>query len=34
MPPFRIEGVGELIFFRDTEGNVAGAVQYETESWK
>jgi predicted enzyme related to lactoylglutathione lyase len=33
MPPFRIEGVGELIFFRDTEGNVAGAMQYEAESW-
>ena len=33
-PPFRIEGVGELIFFRDTEGNVAGAMQYEMESWK
>lgn len=29
MPPYRIEGVGELIFFQDTEGNVAGAMQYE-----
>ena len=34
MPPFRIEGVGELTFFRDTEGNVAGAMQYESETWK
>jgi predicted enzyme related to lactoylglutathione lyase len=33
MPPFRIEGVGELIFFRDTEGNVAGAMQYERDQW-
>jgi uncharacterized protein len=33
MPPFRIEGVGELSFFRDTEGNIAGAMQYESESW-
>lgn len=33
MPPFRIEGVGELIYFRDTEGNVAGAMQYERETW-
>lgn len=29
MQPFHIEGVGHLIFFRDTEGNVAGAMQYE-----
>ena len=33
MPPFRIEGVGELIFFRDTEGNIAGAMQYESVQW-
>ena len=33
MPPFRIEGVGELMFFRDTEGNVAGAMQYEAGTW-
>ncbi len=33
MPPFRIEGVGELIFFQDTEGNIAGAMQYETQAW-
>lgn len=34
MPPFRIEGVGELIFFQDTEGNIAGAMQYEAEAWR
>ena len=34
MPPFHIEGVGQLIFFRDTEGNVAGAMQYETQAWR
>jgi predicted enzyme related to lactoylglutathione lyase len=28
MPPFTIEGVGDLIFFRDSEGNIAGAMQY------
>lgn len=33
MPPFRIEGVGELTFFRDTEGNIAGAMQYEAVQW-
>lgn len=33
MAPFRIEGVGELIFFQDTEGNIAGAMQYEGEPW-
>ena len=33
MPPFRIEGVGELAFFRDTEGNIAGAMQYEAVQW-
>ncbi len=29
MQPFRIEGVGELIWFEDTEGNLVGAMQYE-----
>ncbi|HVS17587.1 MAG TPA: VOC family protein [Planctomycetota bacterium] len=28
MPPFEIEGVGTLVMFRDTEGNVVGAMQY------
>ena len=29
MAPYHIETVGRLIFFRDTEGNIAGAMQYE-----
>jgi hypothetical protein len=33
MQPFRIEGVGELIFFQDTEGNIGGAMQYEADQW-
>jgi hypothetical protein len=33
MQPFSIEGVGELIFFQDTEGNIAGAMQYERDQW-
>jgi hypothetical protein len=33
MPPFHIEGVGQLIFFQDTEGNIAGAMQYEQVQW-
>ncbi len=28
LPPFRIEGVGTLVMFLDTEGNRAGAMQY------
>ena len=30
MPPYRIEGVGELSYFEDTEGNFVGAMQYES----
>jgi predicted enzyme related to lactoylglutathione lyase len=30
MQPYRIEGVGELIYFEDPEGNFVGAMQYET----
>ena len=29
MQPYRIKGVGELIFFEDTEGNLVGAMQYD-----
>ena len=29
MPPTIIEGVGELIYFKDSEGNIAGAMTYE-----
>ena len=28
MPRVTITGVGDLIFFEDTEGNVTGAMQY------
>jgi len=30
MQPTVLTGVGELIFFRDTEGNVAGAMRYDS----
>jgi predicted enzyme related to lactoylglutathione lyase len=29
MAPMRLEGVGELAYFEDTEGNVVGVMQYE-----
>lgn len=32
MPKTVIAGVGTLIFFEDTEGNVAGAMQYDTQA--
>jgi len=31
MAPFHIPTVGRLIFFRDSEGNIAGAMQFEAE---
>lgn len=30
MQPCTIPGVGHLFFFRDTEGNLAGAMQYDS----
>ena len=33
MGPWRLEGVGELVFFEDTEGNLLGAMQYEPGYW-
>jgi predicted enzyme related to lactoylglutathione lyase len=30
MPKVAIPGVGRLIFFKDTEGNIAGAIQFDT----
>ena len=30
MPPFHIQTVGQLVWFQDTEGNIAGAMQYES----
>jgi len=32
MPPFHIETVGHLAFVKDTEGNVAGVMQYERDA--
>jgi predicted enzyme related to lactoylglutathione lyase len=32
MPPFVIQGVGELIYFKDSEGNIAGAMKYEADA--
>ena len=29
MPRVRIEGVGDLIYFQDPEGNIVGAMQYD-----
>ena len=31
MPPYRIEGVGELTYFEDTEGDFVGAMQYNPD---
>ncbi len=30
LPRVHLPGVGHLIFFRDTEGNIAGAMQYDS----
>jgi len=32
MPKVTIPGVGRVIFFQDTEGNVAGAMHYDAEA--
>jgi uncharacterized protein len=34
MPRTRIEGVGELIYFQDPEGNLVGAMQYDEGIWE
>jgi predicted enzyme related to lactoylglutathione lyase len=31
MEKFRLDGVGDLVFFADTEGNRIGAMQYDAE---
>jgi hypothetical protein len=31
MPPSVIHGVGELIYFKDSEGNIVGAMKYEAD---
>lgn len=33
MPPFKIEGVGEIAYIRDCEGNTTGIGQYEHGYW-
>ena len=32
MPECTIAGVGRLLFFQDTEGNIAGAMQYDARA--
>ena len=34
MQPYRIEGVGEVGYFEDTEGNLCGVAQYLPGLWK
>ncbi len=34
MPSYLIEGVGEIGYFEDTEGNVVGVAQYLPGLWK
>jgi uncharacterized protein len=34
MQPFRIEGVGEVGYFEDSEGNICGVAQYMPGLWK
>ena len=33
MPPYRIEGVGDIGYFEDSEGNVCGVAQYLPGVW-
>jgi len=34
MQPFRIEGVGDIGYFEDSEGNICGIAQYLPGLWK
>jgi predicted enzyme related to lactoylglutathione lyase len=34
MPPYLIEGVGEIGYFQDSEGNICGVAQYVPGLWK
>ena len=34
MQPYRIEGVGEIGYFEDSEGNLCGVAQYVPGLWK
>lgn len=33
MPSYRIDGVGEIGYFEDPEGNICGIAQYEAGVW-
>lgn len=33
MPPYRIDGVGEIAYFEDPEGNICGIAQYGEGVW-
>jgi len=33
MQPFRIDGVGEIAYFEDSEGNICGVAQYDADHW-
>ena len=33
MQPYRIDGVGEIAYFEDCEGNICGVAQYEPDYW-
>jgi predicted enzyme related to lactoylglutathione lyase len=33
MRPYRIDGVGEIGYFEDPEGNICGIAQYESGHW-
>jgi predicted enzyme related to lactoylglutathione lyase len=34
MPPYRIDGVGDIAYFEDCEGNTCGLAQYVPGLWK
>jgi uncharacterized protein len=34
MQPFRIDGVGEIAYFEDSEGNICGIAQYDEGHWE
>lgn len=33
MQPYRIDGVGQISYFEDSEGNICGVAQYEPGYW-
>jgi uncharacterized protein len=34
MPPYMIDGVGEIGYFEDPEGNICGVAQYVADFWE